>query len=431
MFLKKVTILPVIIILSFACTNDRDLIFKGAFSEALDYAKLNKKYLFIDFYTKWCGTCKGFDSFIKTHKLFQEYLNKSFVFLKVNAEEKEGIMLKNRYSVNGYPTFLVTDSKGNELGRIVGFNNKEEGTASLLITKINDFLKSKGIYNEITKLENEFKADTTNYKLLERIIKEYFIRKQYLKVKKYSSKLIELAENPATKTKAQYYYGMSTLLGDSNPSYLTNFVRNNPNLDLELKGKSSLRLLYFYKEKNDLVNTDYYYNQMIEIAPTKYYYKKEYARFLFENNFHIETANKLTLEYASVPEVQNDHFVPFLLAYYYFNKNQLEKGITEFDNWMAEYTVDWSIEDKYWPYVFYAKFALRNNVRLAIALEYAKEAENYRNSFEDKLLTGQILFSMERVNEATDKVNEALELADTENEYLQAKQLLAHFHENN
>ena len=410
-----------------ACNNDRDLIFKGTFYEALNSAKLNNKYLFIDFYTKWCGTCKLFDSFINTDTSFQKYLNKSFVFLKVNAEEKEGIMLKNKYSVNGYPTFLITDFQGMELGRIVGFKNKEERMAPLLIAKINDFLKSKGIYNEVIILENEFKEDTTNYKLLETIVKEYFTRNQYFKVKIYSAKLIEIAINPTSKIKAQYYYGMATLLGDANPIFLSSFIMNNPQMDLELKASSIMRLLYFYEEKNDLVNTDYYYNKLIEINPTGYYYKKKYARFLFENNFHIEKASKLTLEYASIAEVQNDHYVPFLLAYYYLNKNQLEKGITEFDNWMAKYTEDWPMEENYWPYVFYARFAFRNNVRLTRALKYAKEAENYRNSFEDKLLTGQVLASMGRISDATNKINEALELADTENEYLQAKQLLANF----
>lgn len=421
MFLKKVILLPFIIILLSTCSDDRDLIFKGTYSEALEYAGQNNKYLFIDFYTKWCGTCKIFDSFINTERSFREYLNKNFVFLKVNAEEKEGIVLKNRYFVNGYPTFLITDSRGTELGRIVGFNNKD----SLFVAKINDILKSKGIYNEITKLENEYKADTTNYKLLEPIIEEYLGRKQYFKVKIYSTKLIEFAEDPAIKTKARYYYGMAALFGNSDPSYLTNIIENDPNMDWELKASGSLRLLYFYKEKNDLAHTDYYYNQMIEIAPSKNYYKKEYARFLYENNFHLETANKLALEYAALPEVQDDHWVPFLMAYYYLNKNQLGKGITEFDNWMGKYTSTWSIDDKYWPYVFYARFALRNNVRMATALNYAIEAENYRNSFEDKILTGQILSAMGRQSEAMAKINEALDLAGTDSEYAQAKQLLA------
>ena len=92
---------------------------------------------------------------------------------------------------------------------------------------------------------------------------------------------------------------------------------------------------------------------------------------------------------------------------------------------MGKYTSAWSIDDKYWPYVFYARFALRNNIRLATALNYAIEAENYRNSFEDKILTGQILSAMGRQSEAADKINEALELAGTDSEYAQAKQLLA------
>ena len=49
-----------------------------------------------------------------------EFFNKTFVNAKFNAEKGEGVDVAKRYSVKAYPTFLILDSDGEEVGRIVG-----------------------------------------------------------------------------------------------------------------------------------------------------------------------------------------------------------------------------------------------------------------------------------------------------------------------
>ena len=46
--------------------------------------------------------------------------NKTFVNAKFDAEKGEGVDVAKRYSVKAYPTFLILDSDGEEVGRIVG-----------------------------------------------------------------------------------------------------------------------------------------------------------------------------------------------------------------------------------------------------------------------------------------------------------------------
>lgn len=48
------------------------------------------------------------------------YFNKNFVVAKFDAERGEGLTVAKKYNVRAYPTFLILDSTGKEMGRIVG-----------------------------------------------------------------------------------------------------------------------------------------------------------------------------------------------------------------------------------------------------------------------------------------------------------------------
>ena len=63
---------------------------------------------------------------VYTDKRFIEFSRK-FVFMRVLADkDPEGAELANRYRVSGMPTFLILDSKGREIDRILGFRSAEE-----------------------------------------------------------------------------------------------------------------------------------------------------------------------------------------------------------------------------------------------------------------------------------------------------------------
>lgn len=47
-------------------------------------------------------------------------LTKSFVNAKYDAEKGEGVTVAKTYRVTAYPTFLILNSKGEEVGRLLG-----------------------------------------------------------------------------------------------------------------------------------------------------------------------------------------------------------------------------------------------------------------------------------------------------------------------
>lgn len=85
-----------------------------SFDEALQAAKKEKKHVFIDFYTDWCGPCKRMSREVFPQKSVGDFMNARFVCLKLNAE-KEGVELAKKYGVKAYPTYYVIDAQGKQL----------------------------------------------------------------------------------------------------------------------------------------------------------------------------------------------------------------------------------------------------------------------------------------------------------------------------
>ena len=86
---------------------------------ALGRAHKEKKIVMVDFYADWCGWCKRLDKNTFSDARVQQALNR-LVPLKLNAE-KEGRSEAQRYRVEGFPTIVFVDAKGNEVGRIGGY----------------------------------------------------------------------------------------------------------------------------------------------------------------------------------------------------------------------------------------------------------------------------------------------------------------------
>ena len=90
------------------------------FEEILAKAKKSSKPIFMDCYTAWCGPCKYMANTIFVKKEAGDFFNKNFINVKVDMEKGEGIELQKRYKVSVFPTFLVLDENGVEMGRVVG-----------------------------------------------------------------------------------------------------------------------------------------------------------------------------------------------------------------------------------------------------------------------------------------------------------------------
>lgn len=105
--------------------ENKIIFFEGTFDEAVKASAEQKKPIFMDAYTSWCGWCKKLDRTTFSDKGVVEYLNTNFINLKVDMENGQGPSLGKKYRVSGYPTLLFIDSKGSVISRIGGYTTAD------------------------------------------------------------------------------------------------------------------------------------------------------------------------------------------------------------------------------------------------------------------------------------------------------------------
>ncbi|GAB1473512.1 hypothetical protein MASR2M69_09530 [Bacteroidota bacterium] len=85
---------------------------KGSWKEILERARSEKKLVFVDVYTEWCGPCKQMVKEIFPKKSVGDIFNSSFINYKIDAEKGEGIEIAKSYGVTGFPTYLFVNGDG-------------------------------------------------------------------------------------------------------------------------------------------------------------------------------------------------------------------------------------------------------------------------------------------------------------------------------
>jgi len=83
-------------------------------------AKAEKKLIFLDCYTDWCGPCKKMARDVFPTKEAGDFMNPKFINLKINMEGEYGAPLAKKLQISAYPTFVIFNADAQEIGRIVG-----------------------------------------------------------------------------------------------------------------------------------------------------------------------------------------------------------------------------------------------------------------------------------------------------------------------
>jgi protein disulfide-isomerase len=105
------------------------------YAAALQEAKASNKLVFADFTgSDWCGYCMKLKTEVLDGDEFKKLAKDKLVLLEVdfpNAKpqsddvKKQNKQLAEKFKIEGFPTVIIMDAGGKELGRIVGYDGKD------------------------------------------------------------------------------------------------------------------------------------------------------------------------------------------------------------------------------------------------------------------------------------------------------------------
>ncbi|GLU50984.1 thioredoxin family protein [Dyadobacter frigoris] len=98
---------------------------EGNWAAILKRAKAEKKVVFLDAYTTWCGPCKLLQKNVFTKPEVGALFNQKFINVKVDMESGEGPKLAQKYPLEGYPTLFFIDPDGKIVKQVIGYQNPE------------------------------------------------------------------------------------------------------------------------------------------------------------------------------------------------------------------------------------------------------------------------------------------------------------------
>jgi protein disulfide-isomerase len=129
-------------------TQAADLNWGTDLPKALAQAKSDKKMVLMDFTgSDWCGWCMKFDKEALSTDKFADYAKSHLELVVVDFPNKKpqsdalkaaNKALGDKYGVDGYPTFVVLNADGKEIGRQVGY---APGGPEAFIAKLEGFSK--------------------------------------------------------------------------------------------------------------------------------------------------------------------------------------------------------------------------------------------------------------------------------------------------
>jgi thioredoxin-related protein len=95
--MKKIVVIAILLVVFGLSSFAQETKVKWyTFEEAIELNKKEKRKIFIDVYTDWCGWCKKMDATTFTSPQIAKILNEDYYAVKFDAEQKEEVIFKGQ-----------------------------------------------------------------------------------------------------------------------------------------------------------------------------------------------------------------------------------------------------------------------------------------------------------------------------------------------
>lgn len=91
-----------------------------------------------------------------------EYFSNEMILIKANARKNDSLTAR-KYNVSAYPTFVLTDNKGKEIDRIVGYLPAKE-----FLAKVDDYMHGIGTLDDLLAKVDSSKDRTLYFEIADK-----------------------------------------------------------------------------------------------------------------------------------------------------------------------------------------------------------------------------------------------------------------------
>ncbi len=231
-----------------------------AWKDILALSAKEKKPVFLDCYTSWCGPCKEMALHVFTQQKVGDFMNAHFINVSRDMEKGEGIQLARQYKnyIPGFPTFLLIDAEGKVKSQSSGSMPAEE-----FVRTIQDGLDGRSW----VALSSRYEAGERNWSFLldylSALGKSYQQRRQWKLIAENNSRL---SLDEIEKDSAAYRY-FKTYWDDTQAPLFRSFLVQD--VKISYQHKDTEKELEEWEGRAFTATTDRYYD-MLRNKPDSY-----------------------------------------------------------------------------------------------------------------------------------------------------------------
>ena len=136
------------------------------YEEGVKTAKETRRPIILHFYTDWCTWCKKMDADTFANSRIQEFVNLSFIPIKINPEAKQKVKMEGKevnvselarkFGVRAFPTTIFMEPDGKVIGPVPGYIDQDR--MRKILSYVHEKAYEKMEFEEFVRDRSEFRA---------------------------------------------------------------------------------------------------------------------------------------------------------------------------------------------------------------------------------------------------------------------------------
>lgn len=172
--------------------------YHGSFDFILEKARKEKKQIFVDVYTSWCGPCKQMATQVFSDPEVGKFYNETFICVKLDAEKEKSHGFFEKYQAGGFPSLFWLTMEGELIDMNVGFMNSKQ-----FLDKAKG-LKDSKMVEKIKSFEERWNNGERNVELVDKYVFGYIAKVYPDKFASYCLDYLGSLDEEQLKTKHTY-----------------------------------------------------------------------------------------------------------------------------------------------------------------------------------------------------------------------------------